>query len=139
MHSYFFLSHSPGNLLWAVFTSFEPFTPTLWEKEKPSVGMPHLPLSIMSTYLHLFLSYFCFFWPQNIPSSLEPILCHFLRTPTHNNPFLLHRGFSVHSAALTFSLVPGVTEVYEACLKLIVWHISFILSTLIEYKLIYHT
>ena len=44
--------------------------------------MPHLPLFTMSTYIHLFLSYFCFFWPQNdlFFYALSPILCHFLRT-----------------------------------------------------------
>ena len=44
--------------------------------------MPHLPLFTMPTCIHLFLSYFCFFWPQNdlFFYALEPILCHFLRT-----------------------------------------------------------
>ena len=53
---------------------------------KPSDGMPHLPLFTMSTYIHLFLSYFCFFWPQNdlFFYALSPILCHFLRTLTNS-------------------------------------------------------
>lgn len=103
-----------------------------WNASSPIIYHVDLPTSVPVLFLFLLTPKYPFF------CVLEPILCHFLRTPTHNNLFLLHRGFTVHSAALTFRLVPAATEVYDACLKLIVWCISFILSTLIEYKPIYH-
>ena len=61
--------------------------------------MPHLPLFTMSTYMHLFLSYFCFFWPQNhlFFYALSPILCHFLRT------LILTICFAVAQLCLTLS------------------------------------
>lgn len=121
-----FLSHSPGTLLQTIFTSFIP----LGRKEKPSFGISHLPLSNMLTYLHLFLSYFCFFSSKSnlFFCALEPILCHLLRTliltiivpPADVSPQCPHCGIDIQ---------PGLWRHSSVCSMsmLIVQYISVIL------------